>query len=425
MKAAGVIFGKNPVLAAIFILICLGGFLRWQSLRESIARSPDEYIYSYQARTVAISGLAGIKSLVKEYNSNQELWIYPPPTRIGYYGILAGVMKLSGVSHVKQGAYLSVFFSIFSLLVLSLIGIRFFNPWVTLYGLLFLSVSFADIAVSIRTWQDAFLAFLGGGLIYFSCSIIDSPERKNNYFFLAGIGTYCLLIKESGVVIYGLCVAWILWVLFREKKLFPRGMFLSAAYLLSILVAFLFMAALTGGIGVLTGILKHVKDAMPTNNYGVVYQSGPVRYFLQEFILVSPLSAFFFVFSLLAVSLPARLTGRFRAGPTAFESRIVGGMIFFVIAFFLIAAIVPYSQNLRYISAVFLPFYLVSGFGFWKMVLLLRSFFDKRFHAAIILVLFLTVVGIGAVSDFMNFRKLFLMTDCLDLSVKMVRECLR
>lgn len=406
--------GKKSILFILFFsVLTIGIGLRIDNLNNITRRSPDEKIYTQQAKAIALEGLEGARLWIQEYNLNKAWWIFPPPTRVGYLWLVAFVMKITNSMDEKVGAYISCAFSIISLLLLIVLGLRFFNPWIALTALLFMSVSPMDLAIARRVWQDAMLGCIGLSLIYFCCEITRNTHKIIWYILFIIIGSYCILIKESAVFIYGLCMLWLLWTLFIKEKSYLQGLLLMIVSAVGASISVLMLAYAVGGITPIIEILRHVKEAMPTNRYAVEYQTGPWYYLLQGFWIISPVNAFLCVFGIVGVSLASLPNDKNRSA--------IFGIIFFMIAFMAITIVTPYCQNLRYVSVLFVPFYLISGLGLWYAVSFTKVILHK-FSFYILIAFVIVRIALAAVSDYQNFQKIFLRTGIMDVSIRMIRE---
>ncbi|MFA6078280.1 MAG: hypothetical protein WC779_00830 [Candidatus Omnitrophota bacterium] len=409
---------KNIIILALFIaILAIGINLRIINLNNVERRSPDEGIYTYQANTVAkLGAVQGVKTLINDYNSDQKFWIYPPPSRVGYIWALAGVMKLTGIMNEKAGAYISTAFSILSLILLIVLGLRFFNPWATLAGLLLMSVSPMDLAIARRSWQDAMFGFMGLGLIYLASELGRNAKQLLWILPFAALGSYTVLIKEPGVVIYGLCGIWLCWVLFVREKLFLNGSILIICGALGAAVSLFLLTNAAGGLAPVLQVIKHVKEAMPTNVYAIDYQSGPWYQFIQGFWIMSPVSIFLCVIGVAGILMPKNTFF-----PDTGKRHELIGILSISAAFFFIAIMTPYCQNLRYVSVLYAPFYLLGGLGFWYTAMAFISLFKNIPVYAVIAVLALTLAA-ASVSDYANFKKIIVKTGILDVSIRMIRE---
>ena len=110
-----------------------------------------------------------------------------------------------------------------------------------------MSVSPMDLAIARRSWQDGVFAFAGLLLIYCCCELTANPRRKIWYIPFWIIGSWCLLIKESGIVIYGLCVIWLFaMTVFKERSLI-KSVLLVVFTLLGISTSVLILGYVAGG----------------------------------------------------------------------------------------------------------------------------------------------------------------------------------
>jgi len=405
-------FQQIAVVVLFLLVFSAGTMLYLYNLENIKGRSPDEKVYTFQANKVLDEGHQGIKTLVDSYNNNQKLWIYPPPTRVGYLWMLAFLMKIEGYTGAETGAHLSCFFNILSLLIIIVMGLRFFNKWIALYALTFISVSPLALALGRRAWQDAVIGGLGFLMVYFCCEITRSPRKLIWDILLVLTGSCIILIKESGAVIYAMCIAWILWVLLFRERLFLRTMAFAGLNFIGIGLSLFYLSWTAGGVSALVEVLKHVKEAMPTNTYAVIYQTCPWYKFPEAFWITSPANVLLWLVG----------TGSAFFMPTQQENKtVILKIIIFSIVFFTITAITPYCQNPRYASVIYGPFYLISGFGIWQIFSYLRKRFGKIPFYIVTSLLVISVV-IGAVNDYLRFQKLFIRTGVRDTSVKLLKE---
>lgn len=402
---------KAIAIVLLFALLLVGIVLRFSYL-DIKGRSGDEGIYTRQATIIAQDGIKGTRWLIGEYNANKQLWVYPPPTRIGYTHLLAGIMKAVNIFDVRAGMYLSTLCSIGALFMLVLLGLRFFNQWVTVVALLLMSVSPMDLAIARRSWQDGVLAFAGLLLIYCCCELTDNPGRKIWYIPFWLIGIWCVIIKESGIIIYGLCVIWLFaMAAFRERS-FIRSVLLIVFTLLGISISVFILGYVVGGIPRVLEVLQHVKDAMPTNEYAINFQTGPWYRILEGLWIITPTGTALCIIGIAGVFLGDRHVG---------QSIIAKGFIFIILSFLFITIVTPYMQNIRYLSVTFVPFYLISGVGLWYLISLVKDFFKGRAFYITIAVIVLMLVFV-AVGDYQKFQLIFIKKEMNDLNIYFLRK---
>lgn len=400
---------KTVSLALLILVIFLfGTALRIKYLGSVEMRSPDETVYTLQARTLATEGSRSISSMIKEWNSNWQAWLYPPPVRIGYIWLLSSLMKILGNGGLYIGAYISCASSILSLLLLVVLGLRFFNPWITSAALLLLSVSPIDLAIARRTWQDSLIGFIGCSLIYLCAEIGRNPRRTSLYILFAALGAYGILVKETGIIIFGLCTAWLVWILFAENKDHLRGAIAMALVVLGLIVSASILVHASGGIGQLLEVYNNWKHSVQANFYNIEYQSGPWYSFLEGFWIISPAGSILCVVGILG----------------AWKKRASAGIALIGMAFLLIVMLTPYSKSMRYVSVIFVPFYLMAGAGFWQLITAAKMRFGAALFYAATCILSLALI-FGAWHDINTFKKAFVRTGILDTSIRMIKEASR
>lgn len=408
---------RSGLIIALFILTFAAGvFFRVYNLNNILDRSPDEGIYTYQSKAVAVNGIEGSRALVNYYNANEKMWIYPPPTRGGYIWIFAFLMKIMNSGDVELGAYISCFFSVLSLCLIVMIGLEVFNGWIALCALLFMSVSPMSLAISRRAWQDAMWECMGLGLIYLCSRILSAPKKMIWYALFIITGSYAILIKESGVLIYGLCLAYILWTLFLRRRSLLEGTLVIASGLTGIFISIAFQAFSAGGFSNLIDVMQHVKKAMPNNAYAIAYQTGPWHRFFLGFWILSPLNSGLCLLGFAAAAFPKWIG---LENTPSYLSENKGGryfVVFFMTALMLITAATPYCQNMRYVSAAYGAFYLISALGLWYIILSAKKWLKGLSFRIFLLCLILAVIFF-AVKDYKNFVNIFVKKGLTDLSI--------
>jgi 4-amino-4-deoxy-L-arabinose transferase-like glycosyltransferase len=359
--------------------------------------------------------------MAAEYQRDPAFRLYPPPTRAGYLWMLAATMRLTGRNDESVGAFLSCAASIGSLFLLALIGIRFFPPWATFFALLFLAVSPAELELARRTWADACVGFLGLSLVYVAGQITRDSQRRIWHWLFVLFGSLGTLVKEFGLVVFGLCTVWVLWVMLIQRRDFRGGLALMAGVLVGTGVTVVWLANSIGGFSVLVQTVINWRAAHLTNTYALEYQSGPGYLLLWAFQIISPVSAFFFVIGLVVMLLSRRRLGFIRLPAGAANWQVIGWIALFVLGYLALPMLLPHWLNLRYVSVLFGPFYLLAGVGFWYAASVCWNhlgILHRRVFAAVIIL----GVGIGASSDYRRFDRMFVRNGLGDLSVRLVLD---
>jgi len=394
---------RNMIL--MIVLVCVAAGLRLFNLGNVQSRTPDEKVYTYQAKTWIDSGPAGMRSLIAEYKSDADTRLYPPPTRVGMIRLVADLMRWTGKYDESVGARISCAASLGSLVVLALIGIRFLPPWAALAGMLFFAVLPADLAIARRTWTDAMVELAGLLLIWFVCEITRNPQRRVWYLLFALVGSLSLLVKESMPVPYGLCALWILWVLVR-RRLWTNAAILVAATAVGMGASLWWLAGQVGSLGDYVGIVMGIPGVNATNEYALEYASGPPWMLLLAFWIIAPVT------SLLGLAGVGAVVWKKRESALVF-------LVCFSVAFIAIAMSMPHWINLRYLGNTFGPVCLLAGVGCWYLISAGWAWLDVADRRPFAVVAIAIVLG-GAVADYLRFQRYFVRDETVDLSIKML-----
>lgn len=423
------IYTKNVGFGVVLLLILiLGASLRIHNLSTVQTRHSDEYIYTYQAYNIAKNGKLGIQTLITRRNENPNSWFYPPPSRIGYTYLLSLLLKISHNYSIGFGANLSCFFSILSLLLLILFGLRFFNKWSTLIASAFLATSPMAIALARRTWQDSLVGFYGTLLLYITCEIISNPHKRFWYFPLVILGGLGLLIKTSLVVFFALCVTWILWDFIFLKKIYFKAILLTLFSGISLMLSFLTLVYFMGGITNLITIWAHWKNAMPINPYVISYQMGPWYRIFTGYWMLGQSNTFLFAAALITLPIMRFIIPRCSTTfnnstatlATNTKLNISLGLLLIILAFTLTAGIVPYCQNIRYISELYVSYYLIVGFMLYFLFAMIKKYlnFKPLLYAFIVTAL----VAVISIQEYRLFHSIFIKKEVVGTAVGLILQ---
>jgi len=357
---------QRVLFAVLFLVVIVAGTaIRVKALDVPDRRTEDEGIYTFYARNVAMSGPGCTRMLVDGFNRRREMWSFPPPIRIGYIYLAGLVMKVTGVMDMSALSGMSCAFSVLTMILLAVAGLRFLNPWIAFGAVTFLAVSPMELAIARRAWQDGVLGFFGLALMYLCCEISLRPKKWVLYAPFWVVGGYCLLIKESALAIYGLCVLWLLFVLmFREKDI-VRALKVGAVSLIVAGVSYAILFYAVGGAGKVVETLRHTAASLSRNAYVLKAQRGPWYYAWEAFGILTPITTLFaFTGTVMAVA-SARFAGIFDRDRDG-EITVIHAMAYFLIALTVMSAIPEYLKNIRFISVIFYPFYMISALGLWR-----------------------------------------------------------
>ncbi|MGD9153683.1 MAG: hypothetical protein PVG30_08565 [Gammaproteobacteria bacterium] len=393
------------IVALIVVFFC-GVFLRYQSTLIPYHHGPDEMIYGYRAYQISLHGRAASIRSAKQDIQNKKMQLYPPPTRIGYLVPLAGIMKVSHQYNLLPGVLLSFFASVGSLLLLIIFGLRFFNRWTTLIALTVYAVCPIAVMLAGRALQDSLAGFLGLLILYFSSETISNQSKKIWPILLILVGNYTLLIKTPLFVFFALCFLLVLFFLNFPKLQIKKSFYFSVLAFLGFVCSMLILASWSGGIKnvfMMWYLLMHAGDH---SNY-VFYQTASISQFLFNFYINSILMSVFFIIGMVLTIVNYFTKSRFFIYDKKNEKVHIFAFIV-CIAFFLVVALMPSSQNLRYVPMLFVPIYLLASNAIFILYQKLKSIIAKRWIIALLTTVLILLVLVGSLRDYAVYKKLFI-----------------
>ena len=101
--------------------------------------------------------------------------------------------------------------------------------------------------------------------------------------------------------------------------------------------------------------------------------------------------------------------------------QVVGWITLFMLAYLASPMVLPHWLNLRYISVLFGPFYLIAGLGFWYCASLCRNLL-KISDGKVFAGLAIAALSIGAAADYHRFQRIVVREGVNDLSIKNVLD---
>lgn len=410
--------GRKILLVGCLLVLTAGALLRLGHLSVP-ERTPDERAYTIYSALLAQNGPNALRDLVDEYNKTESMWVYPPPIRVGYLWLIAGVMKLSETSSSGTVAAVSCAASMAGLVVLCWVGWRFANPWVALLAVSIAAVSPMDLALARRAWQDEVFGCVALWLMALSLELAAKPGSNVLRIATGIVGCFCLLIKESAVVVCGLCYLWLAWAfLVRDRS--PRAFLgLSATGLAIGVVALGLMAWASGGIADVWQVTRNNMSSVAGNEYAVRYQSGNWLTYWNALWVVSPGAT---ILSLIGLGTVAASLGSGKRLVSLIPSKTVWiWLSAYFLAFLVVASIPKYLHNLRYVSPALGAFYLLAGIGAWKSWQWIAELgLRKARRVASIVVAGCTIAIL--VCDLLNFRTVFIKGQVPDLAYPLLSD---
>jgi hypothetical protein len=400
-------FSKVQIVLLV-LLAAVGIGLRLFNLQDVGLRSFDEGNYTIEANTLRHSGSEGFAILVAEFRDEH----LPSPARAGYLLLLARVMQISGDETMMAGVRLSTAASVLCVLLFAWMAWRFFSPPVALAALLLYDVSPMALVTARRSWEEALVEMLSLALIVLASEIVAGLPRRRWMLLFALTGAFALSVKEVATIAYLLCALAVLGVLLVRRQWRLAALFFGCCAVAS-LVVLLWVAHLLGGVNTLWECTQATTQALNASAYSQQYEGGPANRLLEGFWSMSAAT------SLLALMAVPYAVAGWHKQDTA--RRIACALAAFCYVFLVIAMLMPYRLNLRYVCPVFAPLCLLAGSGFGAVLAGMRKFVPAReggFLTGILCVALLIFAG----RDYWHFRKDFAEAGVQDLSIRMVLE---
>jgi len=403
--------GNRRLCFALFLLLfCAGAGLRITALRGVAVRSPDERTYTWEAAQVADRGLSGFQSLVAAFQSRPSLFAYPSPARAGYIEALALVMRLTGRRDAEAGALLSCIADIGTLLLVGLIGWRFFSPPAGVIAVLLYAASPPVLAMGRRGWQEPCVTFLAALLLLVA---LEADRRPSRWWFAVVAGLLAALhitIKETAMVAAALILLLLLVALVRRRAWRQVALLLASAAAGTLLCA-LWLAHMLGGFAVWMAFTSHTVAAVGSGPYALAWQSGSPFTWFQMLCGTDPVLV---PLGLAGLGLAACSAQRLR-NPAILWPAILAA------AFLILPLSSAHHLNLRFAAPAFVPLALLgAGTACSIAAAFTRSLpgneaqWTRRAALAVLLC--------AAFINVLSFRERFVQTDLQDLSSGMILD---
>ena len=403
------------VWLCLFAIVASGAIYFRLASRDVASRSPDERVYMAYATEVAHSGLGAFRALVNDYNRTKEQWIYPPPVRIGHIFLVAQLMKLSGASAENTAVSVSFAFSLLGFFVAALLGLRFFDRWAVLIGLALLSVSPLDLAMARRAWQDSVVAGIGILLFYLcvEASTSSRPQWWRVCFWI--VGFYFLLIKELALVIYALCVLWLVIDVWRRGFSWKAVAAVSIPSGLVVIVSYGAVMWVSGGAAPVLQLFQHVATALAWNQYVHLYQRGPWYSYPLGFWVLSPVTTLLCGLGIGQILLRKKSFAQV-LGLDPRQLRAAWAMALFICAVLTAATLPQDFKCLRFVGVIQAPVYLIDGLLISYLLTVGRSRLAPAGWYVAVCAVAVAVVFV-CLTDYARFQRIFVQYQLDDLAI--------
>jgi hypothetical protein len=406
--------------SALALVILTGILLRATHVHDAHRLTPNERAYLYDAARVHNDGIGATRGLFSEYRNDPELWAVAQPVRIGYVFILAAAMKLQGTTTVEAGMALSFLASLLTLLIVAWLGLRFFNPWVSVIATALCATAFTEIWLVRGTPEDGVFGLFGLLELWLTFEIMKARRRVWLYAPYHLVGIWAILVKQSGVFVYGFTAAWLIGYLLIHERSRKQAMLLAACVAVGLL-------AVCGAYIVLAGD-PHTAWAVYllsfiSNDEGWSYNKeccfGPWTQIPRVLFWLSPLT---FALSIAGIATVAGVWKR-SVGLTTLERNCGGVCILMAIGFTAMFTFFPGMEVLRFITPGQGAVCLIAGVGLWCLLSLAQKRL-ARVEFGLLLAFVIAGMLQSMVRDYQVFDKVTIQAGIPELGAALIRSAL-
>ncbi len=398
----------------IFIIVCAGILLRLSFFEPEIARSPDERTYTRQANVLLDQGASGLRMLGEELVRNpMEVGMAPSPVRVGYLGLLAGYMDITGDRTILAGARLSLLASIATLILVAFATCRHLSPIAAVIAVLFYAVLPFELMTGRRAWQEAVISLLATALLALAIELpgLRGLPRLCAYFAFIIAGVLSLSTKENIGIAFLLCTTGLLGAAILRKDRFTvvgAAVSLGAAMMVTAAI----LATLFGSLGKYVTLQRIAEKVSAVNVYDQTYSVGPAWMLPAAIVRVCPLVA---VGALAGMTIAIYHAVKARSLSEAGLPFALAGYCIVL----LLAQVVSQRMNLRYTAPIYSSLCMLAGAGCgWITVQLHRMM--RPLGSPLAWGILSVVLGVAALRD-VNFARYYLLnTGMQDLALRPV-----
>lgn len=256
----------------------------------------DEGCYLRFAKAVSENGLGQFPYLIKYYSENIDSHLFPTPSRAGHILLTAIWLKLFGVSFTSL-AWFSFSCYILFILACFYFSLKFFDKDIAYPFTLLVSSSPLIMAMGKRALADSTTNLFWALSIWTFMDFIIS-NKKSKLFIFAAVYSFCIIVKESSLVLtIFFALFFLLYKYYLKKPISTNYAILSLG--IPIITAGVSLIALSGGIANFINLIKAVLDthcgSAKLSDYAVLFCSGPWYRYIIDYLLLSPITTLLFI----------------------------------------------------------------------------------------------------------------------------------
>lgn len=411
---------KRVVWPALALVILVGILLRTSHIHDQHRLTPNERAYLYDAGRLHDQGIRATKDLFIEYRNDPELWAVAQPVRIGYILILDAVMTVMGTTKIEAGMALSYVASVLTLLLVAWLGYRFFNPWVSLMAAVFCATAFTEIWLVRGTPEDGVFGLFGLLELWLTFELMRAPRRFWLYVPFHLVGMWSILVKQSGVFIYGFCALWLVGYLFFRERSLRQAIVLAVSSVSGLLVVCIAYIVLAGSASTAWSVYLL---SFVSNDEGWSYNKeccfGPWTQIPRVLLMLSPLTFLMALAGFVFLAVPRKTSSML----TKLQRNCGGVCSLMAFGFAAMFSFVQGMEVLRFITPGQGAVCLVAAIGAWCLLSLAQEHLSRiefRGLAALVAVGF----AVSMIRDYGVFNKVAMQAQIPELGAALIRSAL-
>lgn len=383
-------FNQSAPQKIIFIIILVAiAFFKMHLVKldyydVSKFNNVDEQYYMKYAVQVSDSGIKSFPEMVKIYTNDEARHTCPHPLRVLYIIISSFCLNIFHSNDLRPLYYMSTLFSLLYLALIYFLGKNLFSNKIGTVGLLFAFSSPLILAMGRTALQESTVNFFIAASLLLFYLMIKNPKQPLLTLFFAISFICAILVKETSAlflpffIIYGFLYKYY----FKASILIIKSILILFSAIVAVIVVW---AMASGGLSNAIKLFKIIGISPLTNDYAVLYGSGPWYRYLVDYLVLSPwvliLALGYIYYCLIDKKLtPANL---------------------YLILFFVYTLITFnfFTKNVRYVIFLDIPIRLLASLALIEM--------SQRFIKKYSTVFLITITCIIVVSDFMVFNAIF------------------
>ncbi|MCX5704328.1 MAG: glycosyltransferase family 39 protein [Candidatus Omnitrophica bacterium] len=343
----------------------------------------DEGYYLAYANHISHKGIGGYADLFSSYLGNQKNWLFPNPLRAGFILLSSLFVTIFG-SDFFSLTYLSLFSYCILLFICFYFTRKYFDEKIAVLFTLLLAFSPLNMAMARRALIESTLNLFSILSIWLFFGLLKN--RSNwKYILFISVYSFTILVKETAVLLSSIFVIYLIFHKFVFKKGVYLKDFLSTTLIPFAIAGFIYIN-LAGSLSNVIGTVKIVLASPETNQYAILFGSGPWFRYIIDYIILSPWVAILcigFIFYYLLSK--------------EYDEKTVYFLLVLIVPFLLFNI---FTKNIRYVMILDVPMRLFS-------VLILKKLAEYKFPKYAF-ILIITLVITLSIFDYLNFRSLFL-----------------